>query len=79
MNKLFRKNIVASTVLTATLYALPALAEIPGKYFAADLEGSDLMAIISAHPYMFWAVVIAFVAFCVGYAIYHFRKNKTTN
>jgi len=54
-----------------------SLGEIPGKYFAADLKGVDLMGIIFSHPGLSWTVLIAFVAFCVGYVIYHFnKKNK---
>jgi hypothetical protein len=42
-------------------------ANIPGKYFAADLETSDLIKFSSDHPTIFWIglglVVLIFVIY----------------
>ena len=82
MNKLFSKNIF--TFLTGAVLSLGYLissaplvsAEIPGKYLAAGLEGSDLLGIVASHPDLFWTALIIFAILCAGYVIYLFTKKK---
>lgn len=66
MIKLFSKDTIA----------LLAIGEIPGKYFAADLEGTDMLGIVSDHPLLFWSSLIVLGAVCVGYGIYRFIRKK---
>jgi len=55
------------------------MTEIPGKYFAADLDGSDLMGIVSSHPILFWTALGIFIVLLIGYIIFRLTKKKVTN
>ncbi|MCX6720410.1 MAG: hypothetical protein NTW11_01240 [Candidatus Staskawiczbacteria bacterium] len=50
--------------------------EIPGKYFAADLGGADLMDVASKHPVVFWVIFVVVVVVGIGYGIYYLAKRK---
>ena len=52
------------------------MTEIDSRYFAADLEATDLLSIVSAHPYLFWGALVVFVVVCAWYGIRHFTKKE---
>ena len=79
MNKTFLKSVRVSGFLLASGFlfsATQAFAQIPPKYFAADLGAADLSGIASKYPTLFWAALVAIVAFCLGYGIYAFMKRE---
>lgn len=85
MKKITNKNIFAIaatiTLVAAEIFvsASKTLAEIPGKYLAADLEGSDLLSIATEHPIISWTVLVILVVLGIGYGIRHITRKKEVN
>lgn len=78
MEKVFPKSLIALFLSVCGLLVMtaPASAEIEGKYFAADLEGADLLGIVSNHPVSFLTVLDILVVAFAGYCFYKFAKRK---
>lgn len=54
-----------------------AFADIEGKYFAADLDGSDLIGLVKAHPFLFSVILGVIIVVGVLYgANYLIKKRK---
>ena len=75
--KAFLKNISVLFMATVGFFTETShvLAEIPGKYFAADLDAIGLLGIVKSHPTLFTIIFFAFVLFFLGYGIYHLVKK----
>lgn len=74
------KSSAAAVILSVCGFLMgagQAFAQVPGKYFAADLDASDLAGIVSAHPVLFWGGLVIVVALCLGYGINALIKSKS--
>jgi len=76
--KLIKTSIVAVVLSVGGFFvgAFQANAQIPGKYFAADLGAADLSEIVSSHPTLFWTTLAIVIIICLGSGIYSLIKRK---